>query len=406
MTQKIRHRERSRIFRLPPCPAYDIEGTESWLSDMAKEGWLLSQDGFFVGFAIFEKAEPTTVRYRLEPAPKKVSLWAEDGGEPSDDAKVLNAAYGWTYVAPRGQFHVYRADRSDSRELNTDPKVQAIALDMVRRRERADMVTVFFWLSIYPVLLLHGNWLLLFVQTGTWRMLWGCILILWALCSAALRVVHLRQLRGRLVQGEMPDHQKNWRQSARWYRVSGIIFLLLSVAWIAVLLHGWSDEVLDDSQLPLSTPAGQYPFATIADLSPEGIYQMEDFSTGNTVKQSSDWLAPLMLEYHETASVDLGNGRMFRGGLIVDYYETASPWLARELSRELLNEGRHERHYQAYVLPELAVDYAAGYFEFGDFPTVILCRSNRVMRATLYQTSVSYTMPFDEWARRMAESFR
>ena len=25
-------------FRLPPCPAYDIEGMESWLSDLAMEG--------------------------------------------------------------------------------------------------------------------------------------------------------------------------------------------------------------------------------------------------------------------------------------------------------------------------------------------------------------------------------
>ena len=28
---------RSTVYRLPPCPAYDIEGTESWLSREAKQ---------------------------------------------------------------------------------------------------------------------------------------------------------------------------------------------------------------------------------------------------------------------------------------------------------------------------------------------------------------------------------
>ena len=60
--------EPKHVYRLPPCPAYDIEGMESWLSDMAANGLLLSADGFFAGFAIFEKSEPRAVRYRLAPS--------------------------------------------------------------------------------------------------------------------------------------------------------------------------------------------------------------------------------------------------------------------------------------------------------------------------------------------------
>ena len=33
--------ERKHRVRLPPCPDYDIAGTETWLADMAREGWLL-----------------------------------------------------------------------------------------------------------------------------------------------------------------------------------------------------------------------------------------------------------------------------------------------------------------------------------------------------------------------------
>ena len=40
-------KERARILRLPPCPPYDLEGTESWLSEMAARGWRLEPDDFF-----------------------------------------------------------------------------------------------------------------------------------------------------------------------------------------------------------------------------------------------------------------------------------------------------------------------------------------------------------------------
>ena len=35
------------VLRLPPCPDYDVEGTECWLTDLAREGLLLKKDGLF-----------------------------------------------------------------------------------------------------------------------------------------------------------------------------------------------------------------------------------------------------------------------------------------------------------------------------------------------------------------------
>lgn len=89
-------------YRLPPCPDYDVEGTESWLTDMAGQGLHLTKDGFFFGVATFEKGDPQEVRYRLEAAPKTTSMWAEDGGYPDQDAVELSRDLGWEYVANRG----------------------------------------------------------------------------------------------------------------------------------------------------------------------------------------------------------------------------------------------------------------------------------------------------------------
>ena len=55
-----------RVYRLVPCPWYDVEGIESWLESMAREGYFLRKEAFFSGFTSFEQGEPKTVRYRLE----------------------------------------------------------------------------------------------------------------------------------------------------------------------------------------------------------------------------------------------------------------------------------------------------------------------------------------------------
>ena len=38
-------RETKTIYRLVPCPQYDLSGMEHWLSDMAQNGWLLQKEG-------------------------------------------------------------------------------------------------------------------------------------------------------------------------------------------------------------------------------------------------------------------------------------------------------------------------------------------------------------------------
>ena len=51
--------EPKHVWRLPPCPAYDVEGMESWLTDQEARGLRLSRDGFFAGFAIYNGPNDT-----------------------------------------------------------------------------------------------------------------------------------------------------------------------------------------------------------------------------------------------------------------------------------------------------------------------------------------------------------
>lgn len=137
--------------RLPPCPVYDVEGMESWLTGLAREeGLLLIQDGIFAGAAAFEKGEPRQMKYRLEAAPKPTGFLADNGGEPDPEAVELNRAYHWDYVGKRGNFYIYRTDDPAARELNTDPEVQALAVNAVKKRQMGNLWLPLYWLFMFP----------------------------------------------------------------------------------------------------------------------------------------------------------------------------------------------------------------------------------------------------------------
>lgn len=136
------------VLRLPPCPDYDVESTECWLTDLAREGLLLKKDGLFAGVGVFERAVPQRVQYRLEAAQKDTGLLC-DGYEPDPEQVELCAQYGWEYVARRGEFYIYRSHDPAARELNTDPAVQALALKAVKSRSVSAAIYAALWILVF-----------------------------------------------------------------------------------------------------------------------------------------------------------------------------------------------------------------------------------------------------------------
>ena len=56
--------EAKRVYRLPPCPAYDIAATQTWLEQLSREG--LQLERFTAGIGVFIWRETAHTRYRLD----------------------------------------------------------------------------------------------------------------------------------------------------------------------------------------------------------------------------------------------------------------------------------------------------------------------------------------------------
>ena len=381
--------------RLIPCADYDIEGLQSYFEEMAAKGLHLKKDGIFAYFASFERGEPREARYRMDVKEKRNAIMDGDNGRPAEEQIELCSELGWEYVDSIGVFHVFRTYDAAAPELNTDAALQSIAARRIVRSQIESVLVLCFWLLIYPVLKLDGLLLPTMFTVGTDVMLLAFIIDIWWIVGSIARLVYLSRIKKRLEAGESIVRRVK-RSSAR-YIAPRIAFAVLATATVCLFIARWSEA--DKGRIPLEEYAGELPFATIADIVP-GEYERMGFPVTDGIQTRSDILAPVVIDFREYAAVTVSGGKAFSGGLLIDYYETVSPRLARAAAEELLLNARLKRHYTPIDLADTGADMQAAYYDEVHMPTVILQKGNRVIKATLYQTG-EYTISMDEWAGKL-----
>lgn len=400
------------VYRLPPCPAYDVEGTQSWLEELAQEGLFLASDGFFAGFAILERRAPQKVRYRLQAAQKEPNLWSEQAGEPDPEEVALCAAYTWEYVARRGDFFFYRSTDTQAPELHSDPAVQALALRAVRRRMLLRLFRLAFWTVLYPLLKLHGGIWMLVAAIGSWCVGLLVLVVLWELIHSAAAVLHLGRLQRRLRLGKPDFRRKSWQQRAVGYHLEKIMRNALFVLLLCVLLRQWSRHVLGEDRIALADYTEAFPFATMTDFAEqrgETVTQYQAIFSGGsfqTVLERHDPLITRTLSYQECARLLCASGHILEGSLSVDYYETASAPIAARLLLENFRYDRRQKGFAAQETPSLAADEVLFYTDRVHIPTLLLRKENICVRVRFQQYASSDLPPLSsvEWSRIVLES--
>jgi len=398
------------VYRLPPCPAYDLSTLECWLTDLAKEGLYLKKEGFFLGIAAFEKAPIRPVRYRLEAAPGSTSMWADNWGDPSPEAVALNEEFGWEYVDKYGDFYIYRTFDLQARELNTDPAVQALTLKAVEKRRRGSLTSLILWIIIYPFLFIRFCPTLVMVSMGSIFCLFTFLLVLFLTVDSFLHLRHFTRLRKTLLAGGSIHQKKDWRKQAMRKRTTALLTIIACVVWLVWLLSLWSTDILETNTLPLSEYTGDPPFSTLVDLDSDEVtdYKRTALGISNTIKEWSDPIAPKNMEWQEIATVTYADGTSLDGSLYVDYHRMISPLLARTLAWEYErfdSRGSHyfktSERYQPLSLPDLGIDYAAAYRNHIGFEAIVLQQGNEVLRISYIQhsgTDDPRHRTIEEWA--------
>ncbi len=118
---------------LRPANVYDVAANETWLEDMARQGYRLV--GMTGWSGVFEKAEPFTCRYRMQPLFKKEK-------RPPEEMAEAYRELGWEYAGTIPEtFHVWCCQDPAVPELDTDPVVQGMGYRYLRRKMRKDLIS-------------------------------------------------------------------------------------------------------------------------------------------------------------------------------------------------------------------------------------------------------------------------
>ena len=258
------------VYRVIPCPVYDVSGMECWLSEMAEQGLLLQEDGFLCGIATFEKTTPQKVTYRLQVASKSTSMWASNNGDPEDEEVELSKEFGWEYVAKREEFYIYRTSKLDVRELHTDREVQALAMNAMKKRQWDTIISMLFFSIVYPHLVINGKIIVSMVHIGTIPMGLVLVAIIWMTINSIVRAARLLKLRRKVLQGKPIGSGNEWRKGVWLYHINNILRKCIYVVALVFLLKTWGNLMIYENYIPLTAYTGDVPFKTMAEFVPNG----------------------------------------------------------------------------------------------------------------------------------------
>ena len=376
-------------YRIPPCPAYDIPGMESWLEDLAAKGLHLSKDGFFGLLTSFEEGPPKKERFRLEPTDRKGGLFYEEY-DPEDEQVQLLHQMGWTYRARRGQFHIYSSDDPGAPELNTDPQVQAVTMSALTQFLRKKVTNALFTTLLYLILYFGDILISSTLLLGTPLVLLFAGLMLWDLGCSLKALIVLVRWRNQLRQGQPLPHRSDYRRSGWRYLTTA--FLRKSL-WIAFFLCAAWRVLYIEVDEPYEKMSNQhFPFYTVADYYPGAEIKRTESISEFYVWE--DLLSPENYDFREYTEVKR-NGETFDCWLSVNYHRTRWEWTARRLAREFVSQAGANRLEQTaakifgdepVIATEIALpdaDYCAYFYKYRNDPYMVIQKNNVVIQVNL-----------------------
>ena len=334
--------------KLIPVNLMNIPAMESWLSDMAAEGFYLHSLGPHV--AKFTEGEPRKLAYRIEPLPaedngfyvnniRNAFAAEKDGKKPltveekNRRMTELYDEFGWEQVCKLSQlFCIFRAKEEDTPELHTDPVAQSEAYERIYQRQKKGLLlTLPFFLAIILWCLYLTLWddnLYYSVKSGSSLLVCaaGLFFTVFVLFKEAKSFRHIRD---RLQDGIAMEHDADWQKHAGFYKLKVAVYhvILLCIAFSGFY---WTGQRWD---MPLAEANQPLPYLSLETIENDPNYILGEYDGwDNEVRFSTSFLAPIQYEIRQEGIVpdrrwDDDSG-VYSPSIKVEYYDLRFAFLA------------------------------------------------------------------------------
>ena len=319
---------------LRPANVYDVAANETWLEDMARQGYRLV--GMTGWSGVFEKAEPCACRYRMQPLFKKEK-------RPPEEMAEAYRELGWEYAGTIPEtFHVWCCQDPAVPELDTDPVVRGMGYRYLRRKMRKDLISSVLLLVVLAALCVFLPGMASTPLLDTVEQFAPGQLTVGTLAAILLVVLMTCQMRSmrrllRFLDAGIPLERPRPYRHQKW-----LARALAAVLGLSLILHFLGAvTAIDGGSLKEGWDAGDSyhdpgPGAVYVDLAAlEGAAETEFWGCRTKVQE----LCPRMYRITQL-SLEKGEktSRQVLSSVETSYYRLLTEGLARQLAKELIQD--------------------------------------------------------------------
>lgn len=323
------------VYKLTPVSDYDIQGTESWLQDMALRGLYLKK--YRSLFCTFTPGPARKTRYRIEPCRRAVD----------DDLPCamldLYEEYGWECVGDiNREMLIFSTQDENAPELHTDPAIQGEQWKKLYKKARTGTYVVplsfvAVTLCTAATLFEHGTPLTNLITNASLPLvlMWVCLLL--GLPSAFAKKRDLGLILRQLEEGIPLEHRAPYPKRNL---SSPTYFTVVVLLWIALIL-GQYIMPLTGGQLQALSALQDFPLLSLSQVEGEEFIPFTTASEGYVDYANFARQEHYLLCWNSWEAVQSGAwiGEDIWNRMEVNWYDLPAPlaFLAKPMAKEQLD---------------------------------------------------------------------
>lgn len=360
-----------KIRRFIPCSLYCTSEIESWLEEMASEGYIFYTFSKF-DYAVFKKEEPRKIQYRL---------CLKGSVKRESEIQNLMRKYGWENICEIKNLFVFSSENPIPFESDDEHKLSELRDEAVKHFSRQNIINFISPLLIITMFFFFKDVAADSVRFGIAGLLMPISMTMSVIIWGIIEITDIRAYKKHISNSNSYIF-KSSKVNFCFYVAKYISIAAMFVSLAVLLISSSSDtysEILYDSLSENENP----PFATV-----------EDFVTGNATKKGdpetdpgalynkwSNAVSKLNYYWHENSEYLHTDGTTENILLIVDYHETTNPILAKWLIWDYYWDDKTSKiTSDVNKISGYGIDYGLTYHNWG-YLVVIAQKDNKIIKA-------------------------
>ncbi|MBQ2848818.1 MAG: DUF2812 domain-containing protein [Clostridia bacterium] len=373
--------KQEKIRRFIPCSLYCTDKIESWLEEMASEGYIFYTFSKF-DYAVFLKDKPQKMYYRL---------CLRGRNRHQSEMQKLMQKHGWERKGEIKNLDIYISHDSESLAADNDYEISELRDKAIKYRSKQNIISFIFPLLIIATYIFFDDVAISAVNFGIGALLIPISLILFVAARQIIETADIKIYKKHIDdKNALVKNISKINLALYVAKYISIMFAFLSFVFVIA-----SPDANSDIWYSNSDKNENPPFATVEDFV-TGIASLKSEDNNDPAALFNKWsnsISAVNYYWRENDMLIQSDGTTEEIQLNVDYHETISPLLAKWLIWDYFWEDKSMKiTSEVNIISGYDIDYGLTYHNW-DYLVVIAQKGNKFTKAEFFSVRQE---PFEE----------